>query len=197
MGRPRQFNEEQAVAAACGVFWAKGYEAASTQDLCEATGLGRSSIYNTFRSKNALFCRALSHYVDTMTARQIAVLEKEGTAAARVHSFLALIIDSEMENRRDGGGSGCFAVNTVTGLAAKDPQIAEILERDLQRRLFSLRSVIEEGKRDGSIRSTRDTDGLARYLVAVIAGMRVAAQSGGDRSALEQISAASLDALGH
>jgi TetR/AcrR family transcriptional repressor of nem operon len=196
MGRPRQFDEGQAVEAACRVFWAKGYEATSTQDLCEATGLGRSSIYNTFRSKNHLFGRALSYYVDTMTARQIAVLGKEGPdAVARVRTLLSVIIDGEMENRREGYGSGCFTVNTLTGLTSSDPQIAEILEKDLERRLFSLRSVIKDGKRDGSIGSRRSAASLAWYLTAVISGMRVAAQSGADRSVLDQIGATGIDAL--
>ncbi|GGZ20164.1 TetR family transcriptional regulator [Streptomyces nitrosporeus] len=182
--------------AACRVFWAKGYESASTEDLCAATGLGRSSIYNAFQSKAHLFRRALGHYVDTMTARQIAVLNEDGSSAAeRVRRLLDIIIDGEMENRRKGYGSGCFTVNTITGLAAKDPLVAEILEKDLERRLFSLRSVINDGKRDGSISSHSDTQSLAWYLVAVIYGMRVAAQSGADAPALARIASTSTVAL--
>ncbi|MFF4407572.1 TetR/AcrR family transcriptional regulator [Streptomyces sp. NPDC001404] len=197
MGRPRQFDEQQAVAAACGAFWSKGYEATSTQDLCEATGLGRSSIYNTFTSKDHLFRRALAHYADTMTARQLALLGEEGRSAVeKIRALFEVVIDGEMENRRLGHGSGCFTVNTVTGPAADDPGVAEILAKDLERRLGAFRAVVEEGKRDGSVRSPRDPAGLAWYLSSVIAGMRVAAQSGADRAALEQIAAAGIDALG-
>ncbi|NUS02366.1 MAG: helix-turn-helix transcriptional regulator, partial [Nonomuraea sp.] len=59
MARPRTFEEDRAVEAAMRAFWDAGYEATSTQDLCAATGLGRSSIYNTFAGKRDLFERAL------------------------------------------------------------------------------------------------------------------------------------------
>ena len=49
-------------------FWANGYDATTTEDLCAATGLGRSSIYNTFTSKHELFRRALLRYVDSERA---------------------------------------------------------------------------------------------------------------------------------
>lgn len=198
MGRPRQFDERQAVAAACQAFWAKGYEATSTQDLCEATGLGRSSIYNTFTSKDHLFRRALAHYIETMTTRQLAVLEGEsGSALERIRALLAMHVDGEMENRDLGRAPGCFTVNTFTEpVSVDDPEVARLLAKDLERRLDSFRAVIAEGRRDGSIRSSRDPDGLAWYLSSVIAGMRIASQAGADRAALEQIVAAGADALG-
>ncbi|WP_185893575.1 hypothetical protein [Streptomyces sp. WAC08241] len=63
-----------------------------------------------------------------MTARQVAVLDEDGSGAVeRVRRLLGVIVDGGMENRRAGYGSGCFTVNTLTGLAAKDPLVAEIL----------------------------------------------------------------------
>ncbi|MFI6289137.1 TetR/AcrR family transcriptional regulator [Streptomyces sp. NPDC051018] len=196
MGRPREFDETQAVDAASRVFWSKGYEATSTQDLCDATGLGRSSIYNTFTSKHHLFLRALTHYAGTMTDRQARLLDEgAGTGLERIRALLALIVRSEMESREGGVSVGCFTVNTLTALAARDAGVAEVLEKDLRRRLALLRAVVEDGRRDGSITSARDAEGLAWYLVSVISGMRVAAQAGAGRVELDQIAAAGVDAL--
>jgi AcrR family transcriptional regulator len=196
MGRPRLFDEREAVAAACRVFWTKGFDGTTTEDLCEATGLGRSSIYNTFKSKPHLFRRSLEYYVDTMTDRQISVLRDETVdAPERIRRLLGVIIDGELANRRDGYGAGCFTVNTITGLASKDVLVAETLDRDLQRRLDSLRSLLAVGKADGSITSPLDAHGLAWYVVSVIYGMRVSAQSGADEPVLRQIADATLAAL--
>ncbi|MER6679900.1 TetR/AcrR family transcriptional regulator [Streptomyces olivaceoviridis] len=198
MPRPRMFDEERALDAAMHTFWEKGYEATSTQDLCEATGLGRSSIYNTFKSKHDLFERALAHYIDTMTTAQLAVLEDTRRRAAdRIRALFAMVVDGETEHRAGGRSLGCLTVNTTVELAARDSRAAELLERDTARRLAVLRAVIEEGRRDGSITSRRDAGALARFINAAIGGMRISSQGGADRTALESIAEVTLDALTH
>lgn len=61
-GRPRSFDEAAALEAAMHVFWQKGFEATSLDDLTKAMGLSRSSFYATFGCKQTLFLRALEHY---------------------------------------------------------------------------------------------------------------------------------------
>ncbi|MEU1232530.1 helix-turn-helix domain-containing protein [Streptomyces sp. NPDC005828] len=196
MARPRMFDEERALDAAMHTFWEKGYEATSTQDLCEATGLGRSSIYNTFKSKRDLFERALAHYIDTMTTAQLAVLEDSRRSAAdRIGALFAMVVDGETEHRAGGRSLGCLTVNTTVELAAHDGRAAALLERDTARRLTVLRAVIEEGRRDGSITSRRDAEALARFINAAIGGMRISSQGGADRTTLESIAEVALDAL--
>ncbi|GAA3386967.1 TetR/AcrR family transcriptional regulator [Streptomyces roseoviridis] len=198
MVRPRTFDEDAALDAAMHTFWKKGYEATSTQDLCDATGLGRSSIYNTFKSKHDLFERALSRYINAMTTAQLAVLEDtRHSAADRLRTLFAMVVDGETEaERRTGGrGLGCLTVNTTVELAARDPRAADILDRDTQRRLAALRAVLQEGQREGSITSRRDAGALARFVNAAIGGMRVSSQGGADRAALESIAEIVMDAL--
>ncbi|MBH5338284.1 TetR/AcrR family transcriptional regulator [Streptomyces pactum] len=196
MARPRTFDEERALDAAMRAFWANGYEATSTQDLCDATGLGRSSIYNTFSSKHDLFTRALARYIDLTTTPQLELLEDERRPPLeRVRTLFVRVLDSEFEARGDGPGVGCLTVNTTVELAGRDARAAEMLERDQARRLAALRAVLESGQRTGEIAATRDAGTLARYLNAVIGGMRVAARGGADRVTLEGIAATALDAL--
>ncbi|WP_393058771.1 TetR/AcrR family transcriptional regulator [Streptomyces sp. LN549] len=196
MARPRLFDEEHALDAAMRLFWLQGYEATSTQDLCEVTGLGRSSIYNTFSSKHALFVRSLSRYLDTMTAHQHALLAgAEIPATERLRTLFASVIDTEESNRREGRGIGCLGVNTSTELSGRDPEVTELLRRDLRLRIASLGNVIAAGQLAGEISRKRRPDDLARFLNAVIAGMRVSAQNGADRATLEVIAAGAMDSL--
>ncbi|GCB46978.1 TetR/AcrR family transcriptional regulator [Streptomyces sp. NL15-2K] len=197
MARPRSFDEERALDAAMHTFWEKGYEATSTQDLCDATGLGRSSIYNTFKSKHDLFERALARYLDAMTTAQLAALDDpERPAADRIHAVLVQVVETETDHRAaQGRGLGCLGVNTIVELGARDPKAAGMLERDTARRLAAFRSVMEAGRRDGSITSARDPGALARFLNATIAGLRVSSQGGADRVVLESMAEVAMDAL--
>ncbi|WSQ09052.1 TetR/AcrR family transcriptional regulator [Streptomyces sp. NBC_01231] len=198
MARPRTFDEEGALDAAMRTFWEKGYESTSTQDLCDATGLGRSSIYNTFKSKHDLFERVLARYIDSTTTAQLAVLEDtRHSAADRLRTLFAMVVDGETatEHRTGGRGRGCLTVNTTVELVARDPRAADMLDRDTRRRLTALRAVLEEGRRDGSITSPRDTGALARFINAAIGGMRISSQGGADRAALESIADITMDAL--
>src|SRR5690348_856454 len=61
-GRPRGFDEEQAIDSAMRVFWEKSYVGATMADLTEATGLNRSSIHAAFGSKEGLFLKVVERY---------------------------------------------------------------------------------------------------------------------------------------
>ncbi|GAA3911534.1 TetR/AcrR family transcriptional regulator [Streptomyces gulbargensis] len=196
MARPRTFDEERALDGALRLFWENGYEATSTQELCEATGLGRSSIYNTFSSKHALFVRALARYLDAMADRQARILDDPARpVGARLRELFASVIDTDEANRRGGRGIGCFGVNSSAELAGRDPEVAGLLRRDLERRHADLSGALAAGQRAGEVSRAREAGAYASYLNAVIAGMRVSAQNGADRATLEAVADTALDAL--
>ncbi|MFD3941896.1 TetR/AcrR family transcriptional regulator [Streptomyces sp. NPDC058579] len=196
MARPKTFDEARALDAAMLQFWQKGYEATSTQDLCDATGLGRSSIYNTFVSKHALFLRALTRYTELTTNTQLALLEDESLPPAdRLKGVMASVVEMEETHRRAGIGIGCLGVNTTVELSGRDAQVAALLGRDQDRRLAALTAAIAAGQGDGVFSRARRPDEFARFFTAAVAGMRVSAQHGADRAVIESIAAVTLDAM--
>ncbi|WP_424529914.1 TetR/AcrR family transcriptional regulator [Sphaerisporangium viridialbum] len=190
MARPRQFDEGQAVDAAMRAFWAGGYEATSTQDLCDATGLGRSSIYNTFKSKHDLFGRALRHYIEKVSGRQVELLNGDAPVREKFRILLHQVVDDECGDRM-----GCLVVNAGIELASHDPEVAGLLKRDSDRRVGAMREAIEAGKSAGDIAPGRDALALAHFVNTIAGGLRVAARAGADRAALEAVVATALDAL--
>ncbi|MFG2286975.1 TetR/AcrR family transcriptional regulator [Streptomyces sp. NPDC048595] len=192
MARPRKFDEARAVDAAMNAFWAAGYEATSTQDLCDATGLGRSSIYNTFKSKHDLFERALARYMEFKNGELFELLESELPARPKLRALLQRVIDDEAAY---ADGRGCLVVNTCVEVSAHDPSVAASLERDYGVRLEAIRAVIESGRRDGDIARDKDPRTLAHLVIATIGGLRVSARAGVDRATLQRVADAALTAI--
>ncbi|URN06397.1 TetR/AcrR family transcriptional regulator [Actinomadura madurae] len=183
MARPRKFDEGRAVEAAMRAFWTAGYEATSTQELCAATGLGRSSIYNTFASKHELFVKALSHYMDVRTTRLIELLKDD---AKPIRERLRTVLEWAVAPDEDDP-SGCLVVNATVELGPHDPDIAERLGRDRRRRLAALKAAIERAVQAGEIDPVKDADALAHFMISTISGIQVAARGGAGRPALTAI----------
>ncbi|MEM5584273.1 TetR/AcrR family transcriptional regulator [Roseibium sp. AS2] len=106
------------------VFWQKGFEATSLDDLTGAMGLSRSSFYGTFDSKQTLFLRALEHYSRNGLRNLKEVADTaEGDAVAAMMQALS---------DPNGGPRGCLLVNCITELAPHDEKVAAIGRRHLE-----------------------------------------------------------------
>lgn len=176
--------------AAMRAFWAAGYEGTSTQELCTATGLGRSSIYNTFSSKRDLFERALRRYMREKNSGISAVLDGNGSAKDKVRALLWQVVDSPQDDPL-----GCLVVNATVELGPHDAELAGLLRADLDARLSALAMTIVAGQRADDIDKSRDATDLAQFVIATIGGMRVAARGGASRETLEAIACVALDCL--
>jgi TetR/AcrR family transcriptional repressor of nem operon len=190
MARPKEFDEHRAVDAAMRAFWTAGYEATSTQDLCAATGLGRSSIYNTFTSKRDLFDRALRHYMTTKNAALFDILDSDAPARQRIAAILHRTADAP-----ETEPAGCLVVNSIVELAPHDAAARELLAADGERRLDALTAAVESGQRAGEFDADRDARAIAQFLIATISGMRVAARGGADHATLTAIADTALACL--
>lgn len=190
MGRPRTFDEELVLDAAMRAFWATGFAGTSTEDLCAATGLGRSSLYNTFTGKRELFVASLRRYSDEMYRRASEILGRPLPIRDRIRELLQQGVEPLA-----GDPVGCFVVNSVLELDGSDPEVAELLFSDGERRLALIRDVLATAQVDGEIDPSRDPEALARFVGATVSGMRVAARSGADRAALTAIADTAITAF--
>ncbi|HEY3501322.1 MAG TPA: TetR/AcrR family transcriptional regulator [Actinocatenispora sp.] len=190
MGRPKEFDVDEAVDAAMHAFWERGYEATSTQDLCDATGLCRSSMYHTFGSKRELYERSLLRYDETRNAELAAILRGDGTATERLRAVFATVLDQESSTER-----GCFAVNTVVELGGLDDELAAGARRGLDAVRGEVRCVVECGQAAGELSRERATDALTDFVHGTILGLRVLGRGGADRAAMENVVTVAMAAL--
>lgn len=116
MARTPTFDERDVLDAAIETFWELGYEATSVEDLTQRTGLARSSLYNSFGSKDELFTAALERYVEQQVGARLGELEDGVEGAAAIRRFFAAIGDDDASGRTI---LGCLAANTIAELGLR------------------------------------------------------------------------------
>jgi TetR/AcrR family transcriptional repressor of nem operon len=186
----KEFDPDQALDAAMRVFWEKGYQGTSAQDLCDGTGLGRSSIYATFSSKRGLYEQALRRYDELMAERQEALLADDGVPLRdRLRALLAAVVDDELGD----GPRGCFAVNAAVEFGGRDPEVTALVERAFRRMRQALHTAIAGGRPAGGIGG--DPAVLADYVHASMNGLRVMSRTVRDRRRLMAVADTVVDTV--
>jgi AcrR family transcriptional regulator len=187
-GRPRSFDADVALDQALEVFWRKGYEGASLQDLTEAMGINRPSLYGAFGNKEELYRKVLDRYA----ARSLdvrAALE-EGTAREVARRYLALAADAVTDRRHP---KGCLIVQGVSSGDQGEPIRQELCSRRAASEA-ELRRRFERARKEGDLPKGASPAGLAAFLVTVVHGMSVQAAAGASRATLHKVAEMALRA---
>ncbi|MFI9366694.1 TetR/AcrR family transcriptional regulator [Kitasatospora sp. NPDC053057] len=185
MARPRKFDTEAAIDAAMNTFWSKGYTATSTDDLAESTGMLRGSLYNAFGGKRQLFELALRRYREGAAAGQNPATT-DLPPLERIRQLLLTGVDQTSTDHR-----GCLAVNTVTELAIREPELAQLARQAFVPLEAALTTAIESGRLRGEIRPDRTPQVLARQVMAGFHGLLLQAKAGFEPESLH----ATIDAI--
>lgn len=194
MARPREFDADVALDRAMNLFWSKGYEATSLDDLCEATGLSRSSLYATFGSKRDLLLRTVERYSERRTPNLAAVLAQ----GRPIREAVAALLDEFIDDIVSGPGRrGCFLGNCAAELPRHDRGALARVRQGLARTEATFREALVRARANGELAATADVDALARFLVAGFQGLRLVGKANPDRAVLQAIATTILKCLGH
>lgn len=190
MGRPREFDVDEALESAMKVFWRKGYEGASLLDLTRAMGINRPSLYAAFGNKEALFRKAVDRYLEGPSAHVVEAL-REPAARGVVERLLYGSIDliTDPKNPR-----GCFMVQGA--LACGDS--ADCMRRELAKHRAEAEAAVcerlERALAEGDLPPDAVPADLARYVAVVVHGMAVQAAGGVGRDELRKVAEIALRA---
>ena len=173
MARPREFDEERVLDAVMETFCRNGYEGTSAQDLVDATGLGRGSLYAAYANKDGLFEQALRRYHKRAQA-QVDKLGQEGSPIGRLRALMIDIVEADLNARQK---RGCLATNSAVEMAGRDPGVAELVRRNFDILTRGIEQTIRRGQTAGEIRPEADAGILALYLFNAVQGLRVLAKT--------------------
>ena len=191
IGRPKQFDRHEAVERAMEVFWTYGYEATSVQDLLDAMGINRGSMYDTFGDKHALFTAAIEQYGRTVTSNLERMLEGPGSPLGNIRKVLRRMADPA----GDAKCRGCLATNSVMELAPHDPQVVEAVKALLRRVEKAFQHALERAVEVGELDADADTQALARFLACTLQGLVVIGKASASRAAVKDVVNVTLSAL--
>jgi AcrR family transcriptional regulator len=106
-GRPRSFDETGALEKATQVFWSKGYDGVTIDDLVVGMGVGRPSLYAIFGDKRKIFLRVLKAYAERKGASAAKALLSPQSLRDSIAGFLRFAVESATEK---GSAPGCLLV---------------------------------------------------------------------------------------
>jgi TetR/AcrR family transcriptional repressor of nem operon len=167
MPRPKSFDPDAVLAKAMGVFWEKGYDAASISDLTAAMGINRFSLYDTFGDKHELYLKALDAYTQNVV----------GAMVERINGIQSLeelegLFCSMIEFQHSGVCSPCCMMHRAAiSLAAVDEEARERVEQARERFHGAFHDAMERIKRGGELKKDLDLNQAAWQLIITKSGL--------------------------
>jgi TetR/AcrR family transcriptional repressor of nem operon len=184
MARTKDFDENEVLNKAIAIFWHKGYNGTSMQDLVDGLGISRSSLYDTYGDKHALFIKALESYQAAGSAKVCAITDAAGSARDTIKKLLELIAGELLDDQKH---KGCFMVNAEVEIGPHDPEVSKMVCESDQHMEDALYLVIKKGQESGEIANKQDARALARFTFNTVKGIRVTAKSITDKTVFDDI----------
>lgn len=179
-GRPRGFDAGEVLGAAAERFRTRGYAGTSLDDLVDATGLQRPSLYAAFGDKRALYLATLERTIDRAGRAFDQLLAADLPLEQSLKVMFRAVIDGFLTG--ETGPSGCIMVSTSATSAVDDAEIRARLAAFVK---------LEDGKIEQLLVARGDplAAAHARMATAVIHSLSVRARAGASRDELDALAA--------
>lgn len=192
MPKTKQFDETEVLIKARELFAIKGYNGTSMDDLVQATGLSRSSIYDTFGDKHGLFLKSLNHYCCSQQGELEKQCSKTDSPKKKIrsifdHTLKAIISDKDQK--------GCLMVNMSMELNAVDKEVAAVSLKNMEDMEHTFSTLVKEGQAKGEISKKFTPKALSRHLYSCLMGLRVSGMNRPDADSLKEVVKLSLSIL--
>ena len=190
-GRPRAYDPAQAIARAAAVFWKAGYAGTSLDDLSEATGMNRPSLYAAFGDKRDLYLKTLEYYREESRALARAALADDPPLKVFLKRFYGKALELYLED----GPRGCYSIGTAATVAAVDERVRAFLAESMRTTDSFLKSRIDKAKARGEIARSADTAALAYLASGTLHTLAVRTRAGLPRRELDALVDAAIGVI--
>ena len=192
MPKVETFNRDQIIERATAVFHEKGYNATSMQDLVDATGLNRSSIYNSFISKLDLYLECLKAYETKSNRMTSKLLLQADNPKQAIESIFNTFIDIIIGERQE---KGCLIGNCKAEMANHESSITNFLNQNQSNTIALFEDLISQGQDQGMFNTNKNAKEYALYLYTAVQGFRMTGILLNERNELKAIADTILQTL--
>lgn len=183
-GRPRKFNEEEIIQKATEVFWAKGYEAASSEDLLKAMGIGKGSFYLLFKGgKEELFVRTM----EQRSELGFKEVSKRLTEAVDKRDVIKELFHERLNGVDNSKNNGCYMGNAIVEMSNLNTALNDLAAKHLSKFEFLFFSIVKESIEEGKLKTDRSPEYIAKYLINCWNGMNITKRMGNDIDLLIEV----------
>ena len=193
MARTKDFDENEVLIKAVNLFWYKGYNGTSIQDLVDGLGISRSSLYDTYGDKHTLFMKALESYQASASGAMCNIISNNVSAKVAIRRLLEL---TTLELVGDNQHRGCFMTNAAVEVAPHNAEVNNMICQNDQLIEDAFYQAIKKGQESGEITNKKDARALARFIFNAVQGIRVSAKLTSDKAVFDDIVELTMSVLG-
>ncbi|WP_055486019.1 TetR/AcrR family transcriptional regulator [Streptomyces sp. WMMB 322] len=190
----KHFDPDAALDTVVRLFWRQGVAATGIQDIVNATGLNRSSLYATFGGKTELYRTALERYAESRTRPVLERLTEDRRGLPAVAEFFTGLINTRCSG--EYAGWGCMVSNAHVGAENGDAQVRALLDRQHDRLRDALHGALLAAQERGQLAPGSDPAAAADVLALLAHGVNLRSRAGADARRLRSTVNSALDALG-
>ncbi|SPL71532.1 TetR/AcrR family transcriptional regulator [Acinetobacter stercoris] len=180
-GRPKCFDEKEALNKAMLLFWEYGYEATSMSDLLHTLNITAPSLYSSFGDKLQLFYRCLDYYLENEACAIVSIFQQAKTAKVAIELYLHENVQKLVQDNKP---KGCMLLVSTMNCSEQHHQLQQDLleKRQNVKRLIYERLV--QGVHDGDLKQDMKLDEMANFYSTISQGLSMQAR---DEVAIEDL----------
>jgi len=193
MARHKEYVREEVLDAATQLFWEKGFEGTSVNELVEATGLHRRSMYEEFGDKDGLFLECIDYFAHESTKDVGVLLKRKPLGFQNIENFFHNRVDYVVSPEF----KGCLIVKSAVE--------KELLNADAQKKIQFFLTLTEKAfyeclqaaQKQGEIHKDKNCKMLAKYLMCFLEGLMIMGQTSPSKKELKGVVETVLSTVKH
>jgi TetR/AcrR family transcriptional repressor of nem operon len=192
MPKVKQFNREKVLEVASSIFHQKGYNGTSIDEILKATGLSRSSLYDSFKDKHNLYLLSLDFYKNLENKNMETVNQKKLNGLQKIEYLFKEVVNHLVNHPED---NGCLMVNAAAEMSKKCEKTSQVVcnNKENVQELFAI--WLADAQNEEVISLEKPAKSYSPFLFNALCGLKVLSQSGATRAELNNVVKVTLDAL--